>query len=94
MDGNRELSTQPTQEEIPEGEVMAFVVHTLSFGVPSYYLPAFIMHEFEEYSYKEIAGVLGRSIPSLKTAIFRARMRLRRHAGEILPARSQLDVHK
>ncbi len=92
LHGSYEFSTKPTQEETPEEEVKAFVMRVLSTEAPSYYASAFFLREFEGLAYKEIAGILNRPIPILNAAVSRAKVKLWRHLGEILPARSRVDI--
>jgi RNA polymerase sigma-70 factor (ECF subfamily) len=63
------------------GEIRA-AIETL----PPKQLAAVLMHKYEGMDYTQIAGVLGCSIPALKSLLFRAYETLRHRLGHLAPA--------
>jgi RNA polymerase sigma-70 factor, ECF subfamily len=51
--------------------------------LPDYYRVPLTMHYYRRLSYDEIARLLNRTLPAVKTIIFRAKQRLRRKLGQV-----------
>jgi RNA polymerase sigma-70 factor (ECF subfamily) len=58
--------------------------------LPPKQLAAVLMHKYEGMDYTQIAGVLGCSIPALKSLLFRAYETLRRRLAHLAPVCSRL----
>ncbi len=54
--------------------------------LPDYYKVPLILRYYKRMSYSEIARVLNRRLPAVKTIIFRAKCRLRRNLGHLHPS--------
>lgn len=71
------------QEAFQAGELQR-VVHDVIFELPEKYREVFILSAIHNLSYQEIAEIVGRSLPSIKTDIHRARLQVRRRVKEYL----------
>jgi RNA polymerase sigma-70 factor, ECF subfamily len=60
------------------------VVSKVIVDLPEKYREVFVLSALQNLSYQEIADVVGRSLPSVKTDIHRARLEVRRIVGEYL----------
>jgi RNA polymerase sigma-70 factor (ECF subfamily) len=60
------------------------VVHEVIGDLPEKYREVFILSAIQRLSYQEIADVVGRSLPSVKTDIHRARLEVRRRVKDYL----------
>jgi RNA polymerase sigma-70 factor (ECF subfamily) len=60
------------------------VVGKVISSLPEKYREVFVLSAVHRLSYQEIADIVGRSLPSVKTDIHRARLEVRRHVKEYL----------
>jgi RNA polymerase sigma-70 factor, ECF subfamily len=60
------------------------VVAKVVAGLPEKYREVFILSAFQHLSYQQIAEVAGRSLPSIKTDIYRARLEVRKRVKDYL----------
>jgi len=53
----------------------------------------FVMGVIQEMSYEEVAGIVGRSVSSVKTDVYRARMQIKQDLRGYLPERGKTGRH-
>lgn len=70
-------------EEFQAGELEA-VVNKVIFELPDKYREVFVLSAIHDLSYQEIAEIVERSLPSVKTDIHRARLQVRKRVKEYL----------
>ncbi len=70
-------------EAFQAGELERIVQDVIS-GLPEKYREVFVLSAIQKLSYQEIAEIVGRSLPSVKTDIHRARLEVRRQVKEYL----------
>ena len=68
-----------------EREEIAEVTHKVLAELPDIFRSVLVMREFEERSYQEIADVLGISIGTVESRLFRARARFRERLTKDFP---------
>ncbi|MCH2102434.1 MAG: sigma-70 family RNA polymerase sigma factor [Planctomycetes bacterium] len=68
-----------------EREEIAEVTHKVLAELPDIFRTVLVMREFEERSYQEIADVLGISIGTVESRLFRARARFRERLTKDFP---------
>ncbi len=71
------------QESFQAGELER-VVRRVIIDLPEKYREVFILSAIHNLSYQEIADIVGRSLPSVKTDIHRARLQVRNRVKEYL----------
>lgn len=71
------------QEAFQAGELEG-VVNKVIFELPEKYREVFVLSAIQDLSYQEIAEIVGRSLPSVKTDIHRARLQVRKRVKEYL----------
>lgn len=71
------------QEAFQAGELER-VVQEVIIALPEKYREVFVLSAIHDLSYQEIAEVVGRSLPSIKTDIHRARLQVRKRVKEYL----------
>lgn len=71
------------QEEFQAGELER-VVKGAIVGLSDKYREVFVLSALQKLSYQQIAEIVGRSLPSVKTDIHRARLQVRRLVKEYL----------
>jgi RNA polymerase sigma-70 factor (ECF subfamily) len=67
-----------------ESEELERVVQKVIFDLQEKYREVFILSAIQHLSYQEIAEIVGRSLPSVKTDIHRARLQVRQRVKEYL----------
>lgn len=65
------------QETFQAGELQR-VVHRVIFELPEKYREVFVLSAIHNLSYQDISEIVGRSLPSVKTDIHRARLHVRK----------------
>jgi len=71
------------QEAFEAGELER-VVEEVIIDLPEKYREVFVLSAIQNLSYQEIAEIVGRSLPSIKTDIHRARLQVRKRVKEYL----------
>ncbi len=71
------------QEAFQAGELET-VVNKVILELPEKYREVFVLSAIHDLSYQEIAEIVGRSLPSVKTDIHRARLQVRKRVKEYL----------
>lgn len=71
------------QEAFQAGELER-VVQKVIIDLPEKYREVFVLSAIQNLSYQEIAEIVGRSLPSIKTDIHRARLQVRKRVKEYL----------
>ena len=70
--------------EVFEARELQDVVEAAIGSLPEKYKEVFVLSAIQHLSYQEIADVVGRSLPSVKTDIHRARLAVRREVKDYL----------
>lgn len=68
-----------------ESEEIAEITHEVLEGLPEIFRTVLVMREFEEMAYQEMADVLGISIGTVESRLFRARARFRDRLARLYP---------
>ena len=89
LDENGQLVTQlvdarKNPDEAFQTIELEDVVADVIAGLPEKYREVFILSALQHLSYQQIAEVVGRSLPSIKTDIHRARLEVRKRVKEYL----------
>ena len=89
LDENGQLVTQlvdtrKNPDEAFQTIELEDVVADVIAGLPEKYREVFILSALQRLSYQEIAEIVGRSLPSIKTDIHRARLEVRKRVKEYL----------
>jgi len=89
IDDNGQLVTQlvdtrKNPDEAFQTVELEDVVADVVAGLPEKYREVFILSALQHLSYQEIAEIVGRSLPSIKTDIHRARLEVRKRVKEYL----------
>lgn len=89
LDENGQLVTQlvdtrKNPDEAFQNVELEDVVAEVIAGLPEKYREVFILSALQHLSYQQIAEVVGRSLPSIKTDIHRARLEVRKRVKEYL----------
>lgn len=75
------MSEMPSPEKTPEGAALSkelrTVVQRVISELPEKYRQVFILSAVHQYSYETVAEIVGRSLPSVKSDIHRARVEVR-----------------
>ena len=83
--GHADASARSAPEEIADAELQAAITRAIA-SLPETQRMAVVLRRFEEMPYEEIARVLGTTVSSVKSLLFRARTDLREllkaHMGE------------
>lgn len=80
----------PFQSESEQEELRQLISRALS-KLPIAEREVFVLHEYSNFHYHEIAAILGRSDASIKTIAFRARTRLRKVVSSWLGLGEEAD---
>jgi RNA polymerase sigma-70 factor, ECF subfamily len=78
---------RPTPQEKVLNEELGRTIHRVLTSLPPKLREVFILAVIYEKSYSEISEIVGRSLLSVKTDIFRARALAREHLGRYLTAK-------
>jgi RNA polymerase sigma-70 factor (ECF subfamily) len=83
LDEDGQLVTQlvderKTPDESFESEELEKVIQEVVIDLPTKYREVFVLSALRHMSYQEIADIVGRSLPSVKTDIHRARLEVRK----------------
>ncbi len=78
-----------TAEEIHLSRLGAGEVRAAIHALPEKQRAAVIMHKYEELEYAQIAGILGCSVPAVKSLLFRAYEALRERLAHLEPRSSR-----
>ena len=73
-----------TPDESFQAKELEEVVQEVIADLPEKYREVFVLSAIQRLSYQEIADVVGRSLPSIKTDIHRARLEVRRRVKDYL----------
>ena len=71
-------------DEAFQASELEAVVRQVIEGLPPKYREVFILSALRHMSYQEIAEIVGRSLPSVKTDIHRARLEVRKHVKDYI----------
>ncbi len=74
--GHADVSARSAPEEIADAELQDAITRAIA-SLPETQRMAVVLRRFEEMPYEEIARVLGTTVPSVKSLLFRARTDLR-----------------
>jgi RNA polymerase sigma-70 factor, ECF subfamily len=80
------VDTRKNPDEAFQTLELEEVVADVIAGLPGKYREVFILSVLQHLSYQQIAEVVGRSLPSVKTDIHRARLEVRNRVKEYLKA--------
>jgi RNA polymerase sigma-70 factor (ECF subfamily) len=89
LQGTRKLQLsdgEPRADEVLVHSQRAEEIRAAIETLPPKQLAAVLMHKYEGLDYTQIAGVLGCSIPALKSLLFRAYETLRRRLAHLAPS--------
>jgi RNA polymerase sigma-70 factor (ECF subfamily) len=75
--GNPPVSDHKTDQALENEETKQAITKALD-KLPKSQRIAFVLHKYEELSYKDIAGVMGTSLASIESLIHRARINLQK----------------
>jgi RNA polymerase sigma-70 factor (ECF subfamily) len=78
------IDRRKNPDEVFQARELEDVVQDVINGLPDKYKEVFILSAIRRLSYQEIADIVGRSLPSVKTDIHRARLEVRRRVKEYL----------
>ena len=78
------VDTRKNPDEAFQTVELEDVVADVITGLPEKYREVFILSALQHLSYQQIAEVAGRSLPSIKTDIHRARLEVRKRVKEYL----------
>lgn len=78
------VDTRKNPDEAFQNIELEDVVAEVIAGLPGKYREVFILSALQHMSYQQIAEVVGRSLPSIKTDIHRARLEVRKRVKEYL----------
>jgi len=78
------VDTRKNPDEAFQNVELEDVVADVIAGLPEKYREVFILSALQHLSYQQIAEVVGRSLPSIKTDIHRARLEVRKRVKEYL----------
>ena len=67
-----------------QAEELGRVVQGVIDDLPDKYREVFVLSAIDHLSYQEIAEIVGRSLPSVKTDIHRARLQVRKRVKDYL----------
>ena len=72
------VDERKTPDESFESEELEKVIQDVVTDLPTKYREVFVLSALRHMSYQEIAEIVGRSLPSVKTDIHRARLEVRK----------------
>ncbi len=78
------VDTRKNPDEAFQTVELEDVVAGVIAGLPEKYREVFILSALQHLSYQEIAEIVGRSLPSIKTDIHRARLEVRKRVKDYL----------
>lgn len=78
------VDTRKNPDEAFQHVELEDVVADVIAGLPEKYREVFVLSALQHLSYQQIADVVGRSLPSIKTDIHRARLEVRKRVKEYL----------
>lgn len=78
------VDTKKNPDEAFQSVELEDVVADVIAGLPEKYREVFILSALQHLSYQQIAEVVGRSLPSIKTDIHRARLEVRKRVKDYL----------
>lgn len=78
------VDERKTPDEAFQAGELERVVQEVIEGLPEKYREVFVLSAIHKFSYQEIAETVGRSLPSVKTDIHRARLEVRKRVKEYL----------
>jgi len=78
------VDTRKNPDEAFQTSELEDIVADVIAGLPEKYREVFILSALQHLSYQEIAEIVGRSLPSIKTDIHRARLEVRKRVKEYL----------
>ncbi len=78
------VDERKTPDEAFQSQELEDVVSNVISGLPEKYREVFVLSALQHLSYQEIADIVGRSLPSVKTDIHRARLEVRNIVKEYL----------
>jgi len=78
------VDERKTPDEAFQAGELERVVQEVIEGLPEKYREVFVLSAIHKFSYQEIAETVGRSVPSVKTDIHRARLEVRKRVKEYL----------
>lgn len=78
------VDTRKNPDESFQHVELEDVVADVIAGLPEKYREVFVLSALQHLSYQQIADVVGRSLPSIKTDIHRARLEVRKRVKEYL----------
>jgi RNA polymerase sigma-70 factor (ECF subfamily) len=73
-------------QEAFQADELEHVVQEVINDLPEKYREVFVLSAIQNLSYQEVAEIVGRSLPSVKTDIHRARLQVRRRVKDYLKA--------
>jgi RNA polymerase sigma-70 factor (ECF subfamily) len=76
--------TRKNPDETYQARELEDIVTEVIDNLPGKYREVFILSALQHFSYQQIAEIVGRSLPSVKTDIHRARLEVRKHIKEYL----------
>lgn len=71
-------------DEVFQGQELESVVADIISSLPEKYREVFVLSALQRFSYQQIADIVGRSLPSVKTDIHRARLEVRKRVRDYL----------
>lgn len=78
------VDTRKNPDEAYQTVELEDVVADVIGGLPEKYREVFVLSALQHLSYQQIAEIVGRSLPSIKTDIHRARLEVRKRVKEYL----------
>ena len=78
------VDDRKTPDEAFQAGELEHVVQEVINGLPEKYREVFVLSAIHKFSYQQIAETVGRSLPSVKTDIHRARLEVRKRVKEYL----------
>ena len=78
------IDTRKNPDEAFQAEELEQIVQEVIMNLPEKYREVFVLTAIRGYSYQQIAEIVGRSLPSVKTDIHRARLEVRKRVKEYL----------
>jgi RNA polymerase sigma-70 factor (ECF subfamily) len=78
------VDTRKNPDEAFQSVELEDVVAKVIEELPEKYREVFVLSALQRLSYQEIAEIVGRSLPSVKTDIHRARLEVRKHVKDYL----------
>lgn len=76
------ISEELSLDELVEHEQKLIYAKKLLDNLSNEYRSAFWLYEYEGFSYKEIAEIMGKSLPQIKIMLYRARCKIQKYVKE------------